>query len=251
MSQRLNGKAALVTGAASGFGEAIAKLYAQEGARVAVVDLNAEGAARVAAEIGDAAIAAPCDVTRRDQVDAAVATAIDAFGDLEIVVNNAGTSHPNQPLMEVDEAAFDRVYAVNVKSIFHMTQAVTPHLRARGGGVMINVTSTAGLRPRPGLTWYNGSKGAANILTKSLAVELAPDKIRVCAIAPVMGETALLETFMGMPDTPENRAKFIATIPLGRMSKPADIANAALMLVTDESEFLSGVVLEVDGARCV
>lgn len=251
MTQRLSGKTALVTGAASGFGEAIAKIYAQEGARVAVVDVDQAGAERVAAEIGDAAIAVGCDVTQRDQVDAAVAATRSAFGDLEIIVNNAGTSHPNRPLMEVDEASFDHVYAVNVKSIFHMTQAATPHLRARGGGVMLNITSTAGLRPRPGLTWYNGSKGAANILTKSLAVELAPDKIRVCAIAPVMGETGLLETFMGMPDTPENRAKFVATIPLGRMSKPSDIANAALMLVTDESAFVSGVVLEVDGARCV
>ena len=154
-------------------------------------------------------------------------------------------------MLEVDEAEFDRVFAVNVKGIFHMAHAVVPHFRASGGGVIINIGSTAGIRPRPGLAWYNASKGAANTLSKSMAVELAPDRIRVCALAPVMGETALLETFMGMPDTPENRAKFVATIPLGRMSQPQDIANAALWLASDEAGFITGVVLEVDGGRCV
>jgi 3-oxoacyl-[acyl-carrier protein] reductase len=154
-------------------------------------------------------------------------------------------------MLEVDEAEFDRVFAVNVKAIFHMAHAVVPHFRDTGGGIIINVGSTAGIRPRPGLTWYNASKGAANLMSKSMAVELAPDRIRVCALAPVMGETALLETFMGMPDTPENRAKFVSTIPLGRMSQPQDIANAALWLATDEAAFITGVVLEVDGGRCV
>jgi 3-oxoacyl-[acyl-carrier protein] reductase len=154
-------------------------------------------------------------------------------------------------MLEVDEAELDRVYAVNVKSIFHMAHATVPHLRGRGGGVIVNVTSTAGIRPRPGLTWYNGSKGAANVITRSMAVELAPDRIRVNAIAPVIGETALLETFMGVPDTPENRARFIATIPLGRMSRPADIAACALWLASDDAGFITGVVHEVDGGRCV
>jgi 3-oxoacyl-[acyl-carrier protein] reductase len=168
-----------------------------------------------------------------------------------VVINNAGVSHRNRPMLEVDEAEFDRVFAVNVKSIFHMAHAAIPVMRAQGGGVIINVGSTAGLRPRPGLTWYNGSKAAANLLSKSMAVELAPDRIRVCGIAPVIGETALLETFMGVPDTPENRAKFLATIPLGRMSQPRDIANAALYLASDEADLVTGVVLEVDGGRCV
>jgi len=154
--------------------------------------------------------------------------------------------------MEIDEAAFDKVFAINVKSIFHFTREMVPRWRAAGtGGVMINIGSTAGIRPRPGLTWYNGSKGAVNLLTKSLAVELAPDRIRVCGIAPVMGETGLLETFMGMPDTPENRARFVATIPLGRMSRPQDIAGAALYLASDEASLVTGVNLEVDGGRCV
>lgn len=248
---RLQGKTALVTGAASGFGEGIAKVFAREGARVAVVDLNGEGAERVAGEIGDGALAVPCDVTQGDQVADAVARTREAFGALDIVVNNAGWSHPNRPLMEIDEAAFDKVYAVNVKSIFHMVRAVVPVMREAGQGVIINIGSTAGIRPRPGLSWYNSSKGAVNLLSKSLAAELGPDKIRVCCIAPVIGETALLETFMGVPDTPENRAKFIAGIPLGRMSKPSDIANAALFLASDEAELITGVVLEVDGGRCV
>ncbi len=154
-------------------------------------------------------------------------------------------------MLEVDEAEFERVFAVNVKSIFHMAHAAVPVLRGRGGGVIVNIGSTAGLRPRPGLTWYNASKGAVNLLSKSMAVELAPDKIRVNCICPVMGETALLETFMGVPDTPENRAKFVATIPLGRLSLPRDIANAALYLASDEAEFITGNLMEVDGGRTI
>jgi 3-oxoacyl-[acyl-carrier protein] reductase len=248
---RLENKTTLVTGAASGFGREIAKRFAREGARVAVVDVNGEGATAVAAEIGDAAIAVTCDVSKADDVKAAVASAISAFGRLDIVVNNAGWSHRNQPLLDVDEETFRRVLDVNVLSIFHMTKEAVPHWRGIGGGVMINIGSTAGIRPRPGLTWYNASKAAANLLTKSLAVELAPDKIRVCGLAPVMGATGMLETFMGMPDTPENRAKFIATIPLGRLSEPRDIANATLFLASDEAELITGVVLEVDGGRTI
>ena len=248
---RLQGKTALVTGAASGFGRGIAEIFAREGARVAVLDINAEGAAGVAAAIGPAAIAIPCDVTDGAQIAAAVSQTVAAFGGLDIVVNNAGWTTPNGPLLNTDEAAFRRIYDVNVTSIFHMCHAVVPHWRERGRGVMINVSSTAGLRPRPGLTWYNSSKGAVNTMTRSLAVELAPDGIRVNAIAPVMGETGMLERFMGCPDTPENRARFLATIPLGRLSQPRDIANAALYLASDEADFVTGTILEVDGGRTI
>ncbi len=173
------------------------------------------------------------------------------FGGLDIVVNNAGTTHKNQSLMTVSEDDFDRIYAVNVKSIYLMTLAAVPHFEARGGGSIINTASTAGIRPRPGLTWYNGSKGAVITLTKSMAAELAPKNIRVNAINPVIGETGLLEEFMGCPDTPENRARFLAGIPLGRMSRPEDIANAALFFADPASAFVTGVAMEVDGGRCV
>lgn len=254
---RLAGKRAVVTGGASGFGRAIAEHFAQEGARVALLDINEAGARETAEAInrsvnGGSAVGIRCDVTDAASARSAVASAVEAFGGLDVVVNNAGWTHVNKPLMEVTEAEFDRVYAVNVKGIFQMTQATVPIFRRQGtGGVMLTIGSTAGIRPRPGLTFYNGSKAAANNLSKSLAVELAPDRIRVCAIAPVMGETALLEAFMGMPDTPENRRKFEATIPLGRLSRPDDIARAAVYLVSDEASFITGVVLEVDGGRCI
>ena len=248
---RLAGKTAIVTGAASGFGREIARRFAREGARVAILDLDGEGAVTVAEEIGEAALPLTCDVADGAQVMAATANALEAFGRIDVLVNNAGWSHRNQPLLEVDEATFQRVFDINVKSIFHFTRAMVPHWRDVGGGVMINVGSTAGIRPRPGLTWYNASKGAVNLMTRSLAVELAPDRIRVCGLAPVMGATALLETFMGQPDTPENRAKFIGTIPLGRLSEPEDIANAALYLASDEAAFITGVILEVDGGRTI
>ncbi len=249
---RLANKIAIVTGAASGFGEGIARLYAAEGARVAVVDINGEGAQQVAASIGSGAVALRCDVTQRADIDAAVAATRAAFGGrIDIVVNNAGWTHKNGPLLDVDEATFDKVYAVNVKSIFHMVHAVVPLMRAQKGGVILNVGSTAGMRPRPGLTWYNSSKGAVNLMSKSLAVELGGDGIRVNAICPVMGVTGLLEQFMGMPDTPENRRRFLATIPLGRLSTPEDIAKAALFLASDDAEFITGVEFPVDGGRTV
>src|SRR5208337_5009192 len=248
---RLENKVAIVTGAASGFGAEIAKVFAREGAKVAVLDINGAGAVAVAHEIGPAAIPITADVTQRADVDNAVRKTLDAFGRIDIVVNNAGWSHKNRPMLEVSEEEFDRVYAVNVKSIYHMAQAVVPVLAKQRGGVIINIGSTAGIRPRPGLTWYNGSKGAVNLMSRSMAVELAPQKIRVNCIAPVMGVTGLLTQFMGLPDTPENRAKFVATIPLGRMSEPKDIANAALYLASDEAEFITGVVLEVDGGRTI
>ncbi len=247
---RLHNKAALVTGAASGFGKAIAETFAREGAKVAVVDINERAAKDVVAAIGGPAIAVACDVSRKADVDRAAQATIAAFGTIDILVNNAGTTHRNQPMLQVDEAEFDRVFAVNVKSIFLFAHAVVPVFRRKGRGTIINIGSTAGIRPRPGLAWYNASKGAVNLLSKSMAVELAPDKIRVCALAPVAGETALLPTFLGTDD-PAVRAKFVASIPLGRLSVPQDIANAALFLASDEAEFLTGVVLEVDGGRCV
>ena len=247
---RLQNKVALVTGAASGFGKAIAETYAREGAKVAVVDINGAAAKEVAAAIGAAAIAVACDVSRKTDVNAAAAATVSAFGTIDILVNNAGTTHRNRPMLEVDEAEFDRVFAVNVKSIFLFAHAAIPVFRRGGHGVIINIGSTAGIRPRPGLAWYNASKGAVNLLSKSMAVELAPDKIRVCALAPVAGDTALLPMFLGSDD-PAVRAKFVASVPLGRLSVPQDVANAALFLASDEVAFLTGVVLEVDGGRCV
>ncbi len=248
---RLQGKATFVTGAASGFGRGIAERFVEEGAEVAVVDLNGDGAKAVADELGDRAIALTCDVSKGDQMQASIDAAIEAFGGLDVVVNNAGWSHRNMPLLDVDYETFKRVYEINVDSIFHSAKAVVPHWRARGGGVMINVGSTAGIRPRPGLTWYNSTKGAVHLMTKSMAVELAPEKIRICGLAPVMGATGLLETFLGQPDTPEIREKFLATIPMGRMSTPQDMASAALFLASDDAEFLTGVILEVDGGRTI
>ena len=248
---RLHGKSALVTGGASGFGAEIVATFAREGAKVTIMDLNGEGAKAIAARIGANANAAQGDVTVAADVNRAVESARGFGGKLDIVVNNAGWTHRNKPMLEVTEEEFDSIYAVNVKSIFHMSRAVIPLMRAGGGGVIINIGSTAGIRPRPGLTWYNSTKGAVNLLSRSMAAELAPDKIRVNSVAPVMGPTGLLELFMGVPDTPENRAKFIATIPMGRMSAPSDVANACLYLASDEAEFITGVVLEVDGGRTI
>ncbi len=246
---RLKGKTAVVTGAGQGFGFGIAETFVREGARVACLDLKPEVAEAAAKRFGPAALPLTADVSKREDVERAAKAAIEAFGRVDIVVNNAGTTHRNKPLMEVEEAEFDRIFAVNVKSIFLTAQAFVPHMREKGGGVFVNVGSTAALRPRPGLAVYNASKGAVHLMTKSMAVELAPH-IRVCAIAPVAGETPLLAMFMG-EDTPEKRAAFKATVPLGRFSTPADIGAAALYLASDEAAFLTGVVLEVDGGRCI
>ena len=256
MSGVLVGKVAIVTGAAGGFGEGIARLFVAEGAKVLIADIDGEKAQTVAASLGAAnARAVRCDVTKRADVDAAVKACVDAFGAPDIVVNNAGTTHKNQPMLDTDEATFDRVFAVNVKSIYHMTQAVLPLMRARAndkrGGSIINIGSTAGIRPRPGLSWYNASKGAVNVLSKSMAAELGPDNIRVNAVCPVMGATGLIEQFLGTADTPEARAKVIAGIPLGRMSTPEDVAQATLYLASDAARFITGVELPVDGGRTI
>ncbi len=248
---RLAGKIAIVTGAGGGFGEGIAKRFAAEGARVGVLDLRAEAAERVAAEIGPQALALAADVTSRAQMEAAAQAVVAAFGAPDILVNNAGWTHRNKPMLEVTEEEFDRVYAINVKAIYHAANVFVPLMRAKGGGCIVNIGSVAGIRPRPGLSWYNSTKGAVNILSQSMAVELAPDKIRVNAVCPVMGETGLLESFMGLPDTPENRARFVATIPLGRMSRPEDIAAATLYLASEDAAFVTGVLLPVDGGRTI
>ncbi|MAW86411.1 MAG: 3-oxoacyl-ACP reductase [Phyllobacteriaceae bacterium] len=247
---RLQDKVAIITGGASGFGEGMAKRFAEEGAKVVVADLNAKGAERVASEIGDAAIPVTVDVALRDEIQAMVDAATQAFGRVDIMVNNAGFTHRNGSLLDVDEDTFDLITAVNMKAIYHSTQLVVPIMERQGGGSIINTASTAGLRPRPNLTWYNASKGWAITATKSMAVELAPKRIRVNALCPVAGETAMLASFMG-EDTPEIREKFKSVIPLGRFSTPLDIANAALWLASGEAEFITGVALEVDGGRCV
>ena len=189
-----------------------------------------------------------CDVTKRSDIDAAVVETASDFGGLNVLVNNAGVAHANKPVLDIGEKEFDRVFAVNVKGLFMFTQAVVP-LMSGNGGVIINIGSTAGMRPRPGLSAYNATKGAVHNLTKTLAVELAPDKIRVCAIAPVATDTPLLPTFLG--PAPGMREKFIATVPLGRLATAQDIADAALFLASDEAKFLTGNILEVDGGRCV
>lgn len=250
MSGRLAGKVAVVTGAGAGFGEGIAKRFAEEGARVVVADLNGVEASRVASEIGENAVAVTADVTAAADVEAMIAAATSGFGRLDILVNNAGYTHRNGSMVDVDEETFDRILDVNAKAIYLATLKAVPIMEDAGGGVIINTASTAGLRPRPGLTWYNASKGWAITATKSMAVELAPKGIRVNALCPVAGETGMLHLFMG-EDTPEKRAQFRATIPLGRLSTPRDIASAALWLASDDAEFITGVALEVDGGRCI
>jgi 3-oxoacyl-[acyl-carrier protein] reductase len=245
---RLHNIVAIVTGGGSGMGAAIAETYAREGAHVAVVDVDGKAANKVAAIIGNAAIAIKCDVTRRGDIDAAILEAASKFGGLNVLVNNAGVAHLNKPMLDIGEREFDHVFAVNVKGLFMFTQAAVPMMRGKGG-VIINIGSTAGLRPRPGLSAYNATKGAVHNLTKTLAVELAPDKIRVCAIAPVATDTPLLPTFLG--PAPGMREKFIATVPLGRLATVQDIADAALFLASDEAKFLTGNIMEVDGGRCV
>ncbi len=248
---RLKGQVAIVTGAASGFGAEISRRYVAEGAKVAVADMNEEGAKKVAAELGANAFAIKCDVTKRADIDALVAATIKNFGTLDIVVNNAGYTHKNQPLLETDEATFDRVVDVNFKSIYHMTMATVPILRAKKRGCIINIGSVSGMRPRPGLVWYSASKAAVNVLSKAMAAELGPDNIRVNAIAPVMSPTGMFQLFSGVPDTPENQKKFLANIPLGRLATPLDIAKACVYLASDDADFITGVEFPVDGGRSI
>jgi 3-oxoacyl-[acyl-carrier protein] reductase len=247
---RLAGKTAIVTGAASGFGAGIARRFVAEGARVMVADINAEGAAAMAAELGNAATAQAVNVADPASVAALAEAARVAWGDTDILINNAGVTHLPAPLDTVTEADFDRVMAVNCKSIYLTARAFVPRMKARRSGVILNVSSTAGLSPRPNLNWYNASKGWVNLATETMAVELAPFGIRVNALNPVAGETPLLASFMGQ-DTPEMRAKFLATIPLGRFSTPEDMANAATFLCSDEASMITGLLMKVDGGRCI
>lgn len=251
---RLQGKVAVVTGAASGFGAGVVRRFAAEGAKVVVADIDeARGCAVVDAieGAGGNAFFAQCDVSYWGDVEALVHGVLEYWGTLDILVNNAGVPQVNQPMLDVDEATFDRIFQVNVKSIYLTAHAVVPIMRETGGGVIINTASTAALRPRPGLTWYNASKGAVVTLTKSMALELAPDRIRVNCLCPVAGETPMLGAFLGGEVTDEAHARFVATVPLGRLSSPEDVANAALFLASDEAAFLTGVALEVDGGRCI
>ncbi len=245
---RLEGKTALVTGAASGFGAGISRRFAAEGARVMVADIDAKGATAIATEIGG--IGHAVDVSDSAAVASMCEVAIAALGSLDILVNNAGITHMPAPLDEVSEEDFDRVFAVNAKSVYLTARHIVPHMRRRGRGAILNVASTAGVSPRPRLNWYNASKGWMITATRTMAVELAPDGIRVNALNPVAGETPLLASFMG-EDTPEMRAKFLATIPMGRFSTPEDMANAALYLCSDEASMVTGVCMEVDGGRCI
>lgn len=249
MKKQLEGKVAIITGGASGFGEAMVHLFVAEGARVVIGDLDTVKGNAVAAAAGDATHFFRCDVSNRNDINGLVEACVGRFGAPDIVINNAGMTHENKPMLNVDEDTFDRVFAVNVKSVFHMTHAVLPLMRERRKGVILNVGSTAGIRPRPGLAWYNASKGAVNLLSKSMAVELGPDGIRVNAICPVIGDTGMTQKLMGVADTPENRAKFMASIPLGRYCQPADVAAAALYLASDAASFITGVEFPVDGGR--
>ncbi len=245
---RLNGKSAIVTGAGSGFGAGIARKFSAEGARVMVVDINGDAAAEVAQEIGG--VAQVANVADGADVKAMAQSAFDAFGQLDILVNNAGVTHLPAAMEEISEADFDRVLAVNTKSVYLAAREIVPHMKANGSGAILNVASTAGVSPRPRLSWYNASKGWMITATRAMAVELAPEGIRVNALNPVAGETPLLKSFMG-EDTPEVRAKFLSTIPLGRFSTPEDMGNAACYLCSDEASMVTGVCMEVDGGRCI
>jgi len=249
-SKRLEGKRAIVTGGASGFGAGIARRFAEEGARVIVADLNNEAARALAAELGDADRGVAVDVSNAAEVAALAETANRLLGGIDIVVNNAGVGHTPQPLDELSDEAFDRIAAVNMRAIYLMSKAFVPAMKAQGSGAILNIASTGGVSPRPNLTWYNASKGWVITATRAMAVELAPFQVRVNALNPVAGDTPLLKTFMGA-DTPEVRAKFLASIPIGRFSTPEDMGAAAAFLCSDDASMITGVALEVDGGRCI
>jgi len=247
---RLNGKTAIVTGGASGFGAGIVAKFLTEGAQVMIADINGDAARDLAATSGDKAIAQTVDVSDGPSVQAMTDVALSTFGHIDILINNAGISHLPGLLEDITEDDFDRLFRVNMKSVYLTARALVPHMKSRAQGAILNVASTAGISPRPRLNWYNASKGWMITATKTMAVELAPDGIRVNAINPVAGETPLLKTFMG-EDTPEIRAKFLSTIPLGRFSQPEDMGNAACFLCSDEASMITGVAMEVDGGRCI
>ncbi len=245
---RLQHKTAIVTGGGSGFGAGIARKFAAEGARVMVADIDEAAARTIAAEVDG--IAQAVDVADGAGVAAMMAAALDRLGHVDILVNNAGITHLPMPMEDVPEDQFDRVLAVNAKSVYLTARHLVGHMKSRRTGAILNIASTAGLSPRPNLNWYNASKGWVITATKAMAVELAPHGIRVNALCPVAGETPLLKSFLG-EDTPERRAAFLATIPLGRFSTPEDLGNAACYLCSDEAGMITGVAMEVDGGRCI
>lgn len=247
---RFSGKTAVVTGGASGFGEGIVRRLASEGARVVIADLNGEAADRLAAELGDGTVAVAANVADEAGMMAIFAAATEGNRQVDILVNNAGVTHEPGPLEGVDEANFDRVLGVNVKAVYLSARHFVPHMIAAGTGSIINIASTAGISPRPGLTWYNASKGWLITATRSMAAELAGRGIRVNAVSPVAGETPLLATFMG-GDTEANRQRFLASIPLGRFSTPQDVAAAVAYLASDDASMVTGESLAVDGGRCI
>jgi len=247
---RLKDKRAIVTGAASGFGAGIAAKFISEGAAVLIADINESAAIGMAEALGEKATPCCVDVASNDSVQAMCDSAMQSLGGIDILVNNAGVTHLPGAMENISEDDFDRVLAVNAKSVYLCSRHIVPIMKARGSGVILNVASTAGVSPRPRLSWYNASKGWMITATKSMAIELATDGIRVNAINPVAGETPLLKSFMG-EDTPEIRAKFLSTIPLGRFSTPEDMGNAACFLCSDEASMVTGVAMEVDGGRCI
>lgn len=253
---RLKNKVAIVTGGGSGFGEGIVRKFAAEGAQVLIADRDLEAGLRVAAAVGPAARALKVDVSDAAQVRLMMETAELHFGHIDILVNNAGVGHLPQPLEGLPEDEFDRITAVNMRSIYLAVREVVPRMKAKPPGlngqrgVVLNMASTAGVSPRPRLAWYNASKGWVITATRACAVELAPFGIRVVALNPVAGETPMLKTFMG-EDTPEVRARFLSTIPIGRFSQPEDLGNAACFLCSDEATMITGVCMEVDGGRCI
>ena len=247
---RLRDRIAIVTGGASGFGEGMVRRFVAEGARVAIVDLNLAGAETLARTLGGDTLALKADVSRDADVEAMAAALLTRWGRIDILVNNAGVPQEPQPLEQVSEALFDRILAVNLKSVYLTAKHIVPHMKRCGRGVVLNVASTGAVRPRPGLAWYNASKGAVVAATGAMAIELAAFKIRVNALNPVAGDTPMLATFMG-EDSQAKRDAFIATIPLGRLALPADIAAAAVFLCSDEASMITGVALEVDGGRCI
>ncbi len=247
---RLSGKSAIVTGGASGFGAGIVRRFVAEGARVVIADINGDAATAMADELGSDTLAMKVDVTNADDVAMMMDTTIESMGGIDILVNNAGMGHEPEPLEDLSEDAFDRIFQLNIKSIYRTSKLVVPIMKEKGSGAILNMGSTAGVSPRPNLTWYNASKGWVITATRSMAIELAGSGVRVNAINPVAGETPMLKTFMG-EDTPEIRAKFLASIPIGRFSTPDDMGAAAAFLCSDDASMITGVALEVDGGRCI
>ena len=247
---RLHGKSAIVTGGASGFGAGIVRRFILEGARVVIADINGEAAAELADELGEAALGLKVDVSDADDIALLVKSTVEFAGSIDILVNNAGVGHKPQPMESLSEEIFDRLFEVNIKSIYRTAQAVVPIMKKNGSGAILNIGSTGGVSPRPNLTWYNASKGWVITATRSMAIELAGSGVRVNALNPVAGETPLLKTFMG-EDTPEVRAKFLASIPIGRFSTPDDMGAAACFLCSEDASMITGVALEVDGGRCI